>query len=87
MAEHVSYVSQTINKIRWKPISFSLEQSDLFVTGSCEEYNDTVSLWDISHMKNQANDSIDSDGEVRNPNKLSSAKVGGNFGCMIFKSV
>ena len=38
-------------------------------------------------MKNQANDSIDSDGEVRNPNKLSSAKVGGNFGCMIFKSV
>ena len=38
MVEHVSYVSQTINKIRWKPISFSLEQSDLFVTGSCEEY-------------------------------------------------
>lgn len=37
MVDLVNYVSQNINKIRWKPCESSLEKPEIFVTGTTDE--------------------------------------------------
>lgn len=37
MVDLVNYVSQNINKIRWKPHKSSLEKPEMFVTGTTDE--------------------------------------------------
>uniref|UniRef100_M3ZVP8 Nucleoporin 43 n=1 Tax=Xiphophorus maculatus TaxID=8083 RepID=M3ZVP8_XIPMA len=49
--ESAKYVSQKISKTRWRPVSYSsLQQPDIFVTGSWDNEENKVSVWSIGNL-------------------------------------
>uniref|UniRef100_A0A3Q3WXP4 Uncharacterized protein n=1 Tax=Mola mola TaxID=94237 RepID=A0A3Q3WXP4_MOLML len=47
---NAKYVSQKISKIRWRPVSASsLQQPDIFVSGSWDNEHNKISLWSIGN--------------------------------------
>ncbi|KAM9840453.1 nucleoporin Nup43 [Aulostomus maculatus] len=50
MESNAKYVSQKISKTRWRPISSSsLQQPDIFVTGSWDNEDNKISFWSIGN--------------------------------------
>ncbi|XP_054910257.1 nucleoporin Nup43 [Poeciliopsis prolifica] len=48
--ESAKYVSQKISKTRWRPVSYSsLQQPDIFATGSWDNEENKVSVWSIGN--------------------------------------
>uniref|UniRef100_A0A3B5MK75 Nucleoporin 43 n=1 Tax=Xiphophorus couchianus TaxID=32473 RepID=A0A3B5MK75_9TELE len=49
--ESAKYVSQKISKTRWRPVSYSsLQQPDIFATGSWDNEENKVSVWSIGNL-------------------------------------
>jgi len=81
MVDLVNYVSQNINKIRWKPCESSLEKPNIFVTGTTDEKQNVLGLWDISHIETDSNvkdDLLAEHFEEKSPNLVSKFNVGGD---------
>lgn len=52
---NAKYVSQKINKTRWRPVSQStLQQPDIFVTGSWDNEENRISVWSIVNQDTSA---------------------------------
>ncbi|CAH0558752.1 unnamed protein product [Brassicogethes aeneus] len=51
---HGTFVSQKVNKIRWRPDSFN--NSHFFITGSWDDDQNTIKLWDF--QENEEDDDI-----------------------------
>ncbi|XP_037099978.1 nucleoporin Nup43 [Syngnathus acus] len=49
-SSNAKYVSQKISKVRWRPVSrSSLQQPEIFATGSWDNEDNTVSIWSIGN--------------------------------------
>ncbi|KAM9778470.1 nucleoporin Nup43 [Syngnathus typhle] len=49
-SSNAKYVSQKISKVRWRPVSrSSLQQPEIFATGSWDNEHNTVSIWSIGN--------------------------------------
>uniref|UniRef100_A0A3Q3KKC4 Uncharacterized protein n=1 Tax=Monopterus albus TaxID=43700 RepID=A0A3Q3KKC4_MONAL len=49
---NAKYVSQKISKTRWRPVSFSsLQQPDIFTTGSWDNEDNKISFWSIGNYE------------------------------------
>ncbi|KAF0023803.1 hypothetical protein F2P81_024433 [Scophthalmus maximus] len=54
---NAKYVSQKISKTRWKPVSYSsLQQPDVFATGSWDNENNKISIWSIGNNGSSGTD-------------------------------
>lgn len=84
------FLSQHISRIKWRPTVSSLEKSKMFATGSSGEAENTVSIWDISQMKNpyvveDYNPSNDEGYfEQKYPKKVSSLEVGADVSALSY---
>ncbi|XP_039274354.2 nucleoporin Nup43-like [Styela clava] len=45
--QYVKFVSQKINKVRWRPTRSSLQKPDVFITGSWENKTNTINVWSV----------------------------------------
>uniref|UniRef100_A0A3P8UPX7 Nucleoporin 43 n=1 Tax=Cynoglossus semilaevis TaxID=244447 RepID=A0A3P8UPX7_CYNSE len=72
---NAKYVSQKISKTRWKPVSHStLQQPEIFATGSWDNEENKISLWSIGNHENVAMD----DGNEGDPQVLCEHKHDGD---------
>jgi len=87
MVDLVNYVSQNINKIRWKPCESSLEKPEIFVTGTTDEEQNKLGLWNISHLEADSNikdEMFVKNFEDKSLNLVSTFNIGGDITELLF---
>ncbi|XP_076825574.1 nucleoporin Nup43-like [Clavelina lepadiformis] len=86
MAECLTYVSQKIHKIRWKPTSTTIQKSETFATGSYEDLANSITIWGVGHMTGVVNqDKFEvADLENSQPRRQCCCKIPGDVNGMEF---
>nr|CAB3264514.1 nucleoporin Nup43 [Phallusia mammillata] len=85
MAECLAFVSQKMSRVRWQPVTSSLQKPDTFVSGSYDDTVNNISVWGVGHMTRTSNQQADNymdDIESSQPKKLLECQTKGSVAGM-----